>query len=128
MMDHRQLKTLGRLAELARIKREAELGKLASVAQSRNRLQQALETMRRSEAPLDPAEGATDPALVAARLAHRHWTEGQARRLSQQLAMVTADWLRQKPAAARAFGRAAVLEQLHDRARDDRRAEAAKPR
>ena len=76
-----------------------------------------------TEAPLGPAPapGAQpaplDPALLGARLAHRRWIEAQQKRLNQQLALVTADYLRQKPAAARAFGRAKVLEELGDRAR-----------
>ena len=115
-MDRRQAQGVQRLAQLAAMKREAELAKLAAVAQSRARLQGALQAFRRSESPLDSAEAVADPGMVAARLAHRRWTEAQVRRLNQQLAMVTADWLRQKPAAARAFGRAAVLEQLSETA------------
>jgi len=125
-MDRKRTETLTRLARLAGLKREAELARLAAVARSRARLQEQLATLRQIEAPLDPAEATTDPALVGARLAHRRWSEAQQRRLNQQLAMVTADWLRQKPAAAKAFGRAAVLEELTDRAQDDLRAKAAK--
>ena len=104
---------LARLAQLAAMKRDAELARLAGVAQSRARLQSAVDALKRTEAPLDADD--TDPALVQARLVHRRWTESQHRRLNQQLALVTADWLRQRPAAARAFGRAAVLSELTTR-------------
>lgn len=127
VMDSKQAKNLGRLAELAKMKREAELAKLAAVAQSRARLQESLATLRNAEAPLDPDEQANDPAMIRARMAHRRWGEAQQRRLNQQLAMVTADWLRQKPAAAKAFGRAAVLNQLTEQAWADIKAEKAKP-
>lgn len=121
MSTPRQAATLARLAELARMKREAELARLSKVAQTRGRLQSALAALREAEAPLDPAEAVIDPAMVAARLTHRRWSEAQQRRLNQQLALVTADWLRAKPAAARAFGRAAVLEQLRGEAQEDLR-------
>lgn len=120
-MDTRQAQALHRLATLAAMKREAELAKLAGVAQSRARLQSAIAALRQTEAPLDPAESVADPALVVARLAHRRWSEAQQRRLNQQLAQVTADFLRQKPAAARAFGRAAVLDRLRTMAVTQRR-------
>ncbi|MFN4101146.1 MAG: hypothetical protein ACK4GT_15355 [Pararhodobacter sp.] len=125
-MDRNRAQGLARLAALAAMKRDAELAKLATVARSRARLQEALVTVRSSEAPLDPGEEVSDPALVAARLAHRRWSEGQARRLNQQLAMLTVDWLRQKPAAAKAFGRAAVLDQLAEKAQNDLRAKSAR--
>ena len=113
--------TLDRLAALAGLKREAEMARLARIAQSRNRLLAAIETLRQGEAPLDPPGSVTDPVMVGVRLAHRRWSEAQQRRLSQQLAMVSADWLRQKPAAARAFGRAQVLETLAEQAADHRK-------
>jgi len=136
--------TLARLQAMSALKKDAELARLADVARSRNRLKSALEALRRTEAPLDPSptpdqtpgqkrgqkrgqtSGQTidrglDPAMVGARLAHRRWIEAQQRRLNQQLAMVTADYLRQKPAAARAFGRATVLEQLVERQAKDLR-------
>lgn len=125
-MDRRRAEALARLAALAALKREAELAKLAAVAQSRARLQGALQALKAVEAPLDPAEAVSDPALVGARLAHRRWSEAQSRRLNQQLAMVTVDWMRQKPAADRAFGRAAVLEGLAGKAEAARKAETAK--
>lgn len=127
-MDRKRAASLSRLAALAAMKREAELAKLAAVARSRARLQGSLAALKNTEAPLDPSEAVSDPALVAARLAHRRWSEAQSRRLNQQLALVTADWLRQKPAAAKAFGRAAVLDQLSQRACDALRAEALKPK
>ncbi|WP_127108718.1 hypothetical protein [Pararhodobacter zhoushanensis] len=120
-MDPRRARSLARLAQLAALTREAELAKLAAVAQSRARLQSALDTVRKTEAPLDPAEAIADPAMIGARLAHRRWSEVQQRRLNQQLALVSADWLRQKPAAARAFGRAAVLDALSQKAHTDLR-------
>jgi len=113
---------LVRLQALAALKKDAELARLATVAQSRNRLQAALAALKDTEAPLDPVNGKAqihDGAMVAARLAHRRWIEAQQRRLNQQLALVTADYLRQKPAAARAFGRASVLQQLADRQAKD---------
>ncbi|MCW1933440.1 hypothetical protein [Pararhodobacter zhoushanensis] len=118
-MDRRRAQSLARLAQLAALTRAAELAKLAAVAQSRARLKAALDTVRQTEAPLDPAEAIADPAMIGARLAHRRWSEVQQRRLNQQLALVSADWLRQKPAAARAFGRAAVLEELSQKAHTD---------
>lgn len=103
---------LARLAALAGLKREAEMARLARIAQSRNRLAASIDALRQAEAPLDPPGSVSDPVLVGVRLAHLRWSEGQQRRLMQQLALVSADWLRQKPAAARAFGRASVLETL----------------
>ena len=111
---------LARLARLAGLKREAEMARLARIAQSRNRLLAAIESLREGEAPLDPPGSVSDPVMVGVRLAHRRWSEAQQRRLSQQLAMVSADWLRQKPAAARAFGRASVLETLAEQAAEQR--------
>lgn len=105
---------LARLLALATLKRDAELARLARIGRTKARLQDALDTLRRAEAPLTAAEAVADPAMVAARLAHARWGEGQQRRVNQQLAMVTADWHRQTPAAARAFGRAAVLQALTD--------------
>lgn len=119
-MDQRTLSALTKLHHLSIMKSDAELAKLASVAATRNRLRGAIDTLRNTEAPLgrDPSPNtALDPALVGARLAHLRWVEAQQKRLNQQLALVTADYLRQKPAAARAFGRAQVLEQLGDKAR-----------
>ena len=69
-----------------------------------------VQALKAVEAPLDPGEAVSDPALVGARLAHRRWSEAQSRRLNQQLAMVTADWMRQKPAAAKAFASALSLD------------------
>lgn len=111
---------LARMAKLASLKREAEMARLARIAQSRTRLLTAIDALRQSEAPLDPPGSVSDPVMMGVRLAHRRWSEGQQRRLTQQLAMVSADWLRQKPAAARAFGRASVLETLAERAADQR--------
>jgi hypothetical protein len=123
-MDRRKLSALTDLHRLSALKSDSELARLAAVAASRNRLRGAIDALRETEAPLGPAPapGAQpapplDPALLGARLAHRRWIEAQQKRLNQQLALVTADYLRQKPAAARAFGRAKVLEQLGDRAR-----------
>ncbi|MBN8291673.1 hypothetical protein JI664_06835 [Rhodobacter sp. NTK016B] len=121
-MDRRQVDALQRLAALSAMKREAELAKLAAVARSRNRLKSALATLKTTEAPLQGSDeegngAGVDPAMVAARLAHRRWIENRQSRLNQQLAAITADWLRQRPAAAKAFGRAEVMETLRDRAR-----------
>ncbi|WP_370224049.1 hypothetical protein [Pararhodobacter marinus] len=117
-MDRRKLEALQRLAALSAMKRDAELAKLAAVAQSRNRLKTALSALKTTEAPLTAEDegGSVDPAMLAARLAHRRWIETRHSRLNQQLAATTADWLRQRPAASRAFGRAEVLETLRDRA------------
>jgi hypothetical protein len=118
-MDQRQTKTLARLQLLSSMKKDAELAKLATVAQSRMRLQTALNALKSTEEPLDSIEGQSArmaASMINARLAHRRWIEAQQRRLNQQLALVTADYLRQKPAAAKAFGRAAVLEQLTEQA------------
>ncbi|PVH30294.1 hypothetical protein [Pararhodobacter oceanensis] len=115
---------LARLQAIAALKKDAELARLAEVAQSRNRLKASLDALRRTEAPLDGSESGgqpVDPAMVGARLAHLRWVEAQQRLLNQKLAMVTADYLRQKPTAARAFGRATVLEQLVERQAEDLR-------
>lgn len=127
MSPGRQAAALARLVELARLRREAELARLARIGVTRTRLQAAVEALRQTEAPLNADETVADPALVRARIAHQSWSEGQQRRLNQQLALVTADFLRQKPAAARAFGRAAVLEQLRDRANEALRAPRSAP-
>lgn len=133
-MNQRQTQAMGRLQALAALRKEAALAKLATVAQSRSRLLAALAALKGAEAPLgtpepasDAAPGtaafgiAVDPAMIGARLAHRRWIEAQQRRLNQQLALVTADYLRQKPAAVRAFGQAMVLEKLHQHAVADLR-------
>lgn len=127
-MDRRRVQTLARLQALAALKKDAELARLATVAQSRARLQSAVNALKCTEEPLDPADGQSaklTSSLIAARLAHRRWIEGQQRRLNQQLALVTADYMRQKPAAAKAFGRATVLEQLTEQAQIDRKANNA---
>jgi len=122
-MDARRARALQRLHALAEIRKEAELARLASVAQSRTRLQTALDTLATAESPLgSPGDAPADPALIAARLAHARWTEAQRRRLNQQLALVKADYLALEPAAARAFGRALVLDTLATRAQHTLRA------
>lgn len=109
---------LARLAGLAGLKREAEMVRLARIAQSRLRLLTSLAALREGEAPLDAPGSVSDPVMVGVRLAHLRWSEGQQRWLNQQLALISADWLRQKPVAARAFGRASVLETLAEKAAD----------
>lgn len=94
------------------MKRDAELAKLATVAQSRARLIQALDGLNQSETPLD--EDST-PGLLAARLAHLRWIEGRRRMLNQRLALINADYLERRPAVLEAFGRAQVLEALAQR-------------
>jgi hypothetical protein len=118
MMDRKRAAALTRLRGLAELKKEAELAKLAAVARSRQRLESALAAVRETEEPLPTDDGGpADPAMVAARLAHRRWAEAQQRRINQQLALVTADFMKLKPAATRAFGRATVLGQLAARGR-----------
>lgn len=104
---------LARLHALAAMKRDAELARLATLAQSRARLIGALDGLNQAEAPLD--EDAT-PGLIAARLAHLRWIEGRRRLLNQRLALINADYLERRPAVLRAFGRAQVLEELTARA------------
>jgi len=53
-----------------------------------------------------------DPLLVRVRLAHAGWISAQRREINARLAMVQADWLRLQPQAARAMGRAEVLDRL----------------
>lgn len=53
-----------------------------------------------------------DPHLVRVRLAHGGWISAQRREINARLAMVQADWLRLQPQAARALGRAEVLDRL----------------
>lgn len=103
---------IGRLQAIAAMKRDAELAKLATVAQSRARLIQALDGLNQSETPLD--EDST-PGLLAARLAHLRWIEGRRRMLNQRLALINADYLERRPAVLEAFGRAQVLEALAQR-------------
>lgn len=130
-MDRRKVQTLARLTALSALKKDAELARLATVAQSRARLQAAVNALKNTEEPLDAVDGQSAKlvaSMISARLAHRRWIEAQHRRLNQQLALVTADYLRQKPAAARAFGRAAVLEQLTEHAQLSHRQNQEKPR
>lgn len=114
-MEARRAQALRRLHALAEIRKDAELARLASIARSKARLQGALDALGRPEAPLGGSDPA-DPALIAAHLAHARWTEAQRRRLNQQLALVKSDYLALEPAAARAFGRAMVLDDLATRA------------
>lgn len=102
-----------RLQALAALKRDAELAKLASVAQSRARLIQALAGLNQIESPLDDD---STPGLIGARLAHLRWIEGRRRMLNQRLALINADYLERRPAALKAFGRAQVLGELATRA------------
>lgn len=108
---------LARLCTIAQARRDLELQRLSSVAQSRARLLAALGALPEDTAPLDsappPSADAPAPVPVPARLAYLRWVEGQRRTLNQQLARVHADFLRQMPPAARAFGRARLLEDLH---------------
>lgn len=120
---------LERLQTLARAKSDQELARLAAVSQSMNRLRSALETLHDTEEPLAPVGDAAtqaqvptdnpriDPAILRARLAHLRWSEAQRTRLNQQLALVTADFYRLHPAAAQAFGRAQVLDELRGKIR-----------
>lgn len=141
---------LRRLRDLAQMKADAELARLAVTAQSRARLRAALDALGAAEPPLSPAPEApgadgqgtggpgddttatmpapvpVDPLLVRARLAHAAWIEGRRRELNARLAMVQADWLRLQPAAARAHGRAQVLNRLTEDAEHARRDRATR--
>jgi hypothetical protein len=116
-MDRRRLTALARLHALAEMKKEAELARFAAIAQSRARLQASVAAHRLTEEPLGAVGQAADPAMVRAALVHRGWSDAMIRRLNQQLALVTADYLRLKPEATRAFGRAQVLGNLVQTAR-----------
>ncbi|WP_333826925.1 hypothetical protein [Pararhodobacter sp.] len=105
-MKHPDPARLDRLQAIAAMKRDAELAKLAMVAQSRARLLQALDGLNQAEAPL---EDESNPGLIRARLAHMRWIEGRRRLLNQRLALIQADYLERRPAAVQAFGRAQVL-------------------
>lgn len=132
-----ELRKLARLQAMAKMKSDAELAKLATVAQSRSRLMNSIKALNATEAPLDgsgdappdtspggrpepgspalaaPAQPAvTDPAMLRARLAHARWAEGRKRMLNQRLALVNAEYLARQPAAAKAFGRTEVLGEL----------------
>lgn len=120
-MKRPDIARLERLQALAAMKRDAELAKLATVAQSRTRLIQALEGLNQVETPLDDDN---TPGLIGARLAHLRWIEGRRRMLNQRLALINADYLERRPAAVRAFGRAQVLGDLS--AREKIRAKAAR--
>lgn len=132
-MKPTEIRKLTLLQKVARMKSEAELAKLATVAQSRSRLVSAIEALNATEAPLDgtgdaggPAEVITDPAMLRARLAHANWADGRKRLLNQRLAMVNAEYLARRPAAAQAFGRAEVLGELVERGWEGHRREEAK--
>lgn len=116
--------TLARLHALADMKRQAELARLARIAASRARLTQAITSIRDQGARLETIH--PDPALMRASLAHARWSEGQIRRLNQQLAMVSADYARLRPQVARAHGRAEVLETLRDQAENAARLASAR--
>jgi len=112
---------LRRLQELAQMKADAELARLAVTAQGRSRLLAALSALGRAEPPLGPnadappqagQAAALEPMLVRARLAHAAWIETRRRDLNARLAMIQADWLRLQPVAARAHARAQVLDRL----------------
>ncbi|GAB4261764.1 MAG: hypothetical protein Kow0013_06580 [Pararhodobacter sp.] len=117
-MDRRQAEALARLHRLAEMKKEAALARFAAVAQSRARLKASVEAHRKTEEPLGAVGQPTDPAMMKAALAHRRWSDATVRRLNQQLALVSADYLRLRPEVTRAFGRAQVLGELRDRARE----------
>jgi len=108
-MKRADVERLARLQSLAAMKRDAELAKLAVVAQSRARLLAALDGLNGAEAPLD---GDSTPGLIRARLAYAAWLEGRRRMLNQRLALVNADYLARRPEALQAFGRAEVLDKL----------------
>lgn len=129
---------LRRLAALAWLKSDAESARLAETVRSRTRIAAAIAALGAADDPLanpgpltagaaDKGRGDTppgcDPALVRARLAHRVWIDAQRGHLNARLAMVVADWHRLQPAAARAFGRRRVLEEL---ARDAESGQARK--
>ena len=110
MTPRQRAQALARLRDLAAIKRDQELARLATVAQSRQRLQNSLQSVRDNGVALVADQ--TDPAALRATLAHARWADQQAKRLNQQLALVTADYLRLRPQVARAFGRAQVLDDM----------------
>jgi hypothetical protein len=119
---------LERLRTIARMKADAEIAKLAIVAQGRARLLQSLDALARAEEPLDPdpQDGGCDPAMVQARLAHSRWLDGQRRMLNERLALVQADFLTLRPQAQRAFGRAEVLDRLQEGLRAEARQKATR--
>ncbi len=106
--------TLQRLHDLAEMKRDAELARLASVARSRNALRAAIAALGDTAPRLPSPEegGAENPALTRVRLQHARWVEGRRIMLNQRLAMLSADWLALQPAAARAVGRVDALDKL----------------
>ncbi|KPQ08548.1 MAG: hypothetical protein HLUCCA12_01675 [Rhodobacteraceae bacterium HLUCCA12] len=103
------LAAVRRLQQIAAMKRDHELARLATIAQGRDRLRTALATLDRNAASLDAA---TAPGLLQAQIAHQRWVEGRRNLLHQRLALVQADFLDTLPAARRAFGKADVLARI----------------
>ncbi|MEZ5752449.1 MAG: hypothetical protein R3D60_10950 [Paracoccaceae bacterium] len=112
-MSHTPLPAaLARLSRIAALRRDRELARLSDVARAQTRIRTALDRLEPVPLVLSP-----EPALVAASLAHQRWIDAQRRRLLQQLAAVSADVERQRLPARLAFGRAQVVEALHQQAR-----------
>lgn len=124
---------LARLAALAQVRADQATARLAETAQSRARLRAAIDGLGRGEDPLAPPplpdaarpesapapEGAAlSPLLVRARIAHQAWLDRRRAELLARLARVEADWLRLRPPAATAFGRAEALRDLAREAAD----------
>jgi hypothetical protein len=99
---------MDRLREVSALKREMALADLTKAAHARERSRAQL-------AALDAESPATDlPALtdLQVRLAYSRWAEKRRADLNLTLARQTADWLMRRDAAALAFGRAEVLDEL----------------
>ncbi len=99
---------LARMAELAALKRDAHLARLAKHVQAQAETEGRLAALRAgAAAPLPP-----DPALWAAQQSHRQWAEGQRKALNGELARERAATMAARAVAARSTGRAAVLARL----------------
>lgn len=113
-----QRERLGRLVEIAAMVRDARAARLARIAAERDTLKDQLKAL---DAP-GGEEGLVPAAAAMVRFDYETWASRRRADLNLRIAAKHAEWLAQLDDSRRAFGRAQVLDRLHqaqkDRTRD----------
>ena len=110
---------LAKLAALADMIKEAELGRLSAAETARRAIARQSATVRAAMSNAN-RQAEPDAAHVSGTAAHWHiWADRRLKALTLQEAMTAAEAEVQRRAASRAFGRAAALGSLAQRSTKD---------
>ena len=117
------------LAELAAIRREAELAALSRASQARRAAEDRVAEIDAARGKARAALAGEDaPALAVAADRFERWALAERAQRNMDLARLTAEWMDQRARAAQAHGQNQVLERLAERARAEARAQAERRR